>query len=142
MSIPLVFSFKEFKEHVLVDGAILAEDALFRDWAGDGTPVLCFRLKSEMEANQYFKRSFFSLKSYVLMLIKTFMNAISREYVHAEHWQNTIVINTGKSSSVDFNMTDDEKEVLYQQGYRTALSYIPKKVFQPVFQKTPLSVTK
>lgn len=131
MSIPLVFSFKSYREYILVDGAILAEDALFHDWAGDGTPVLCFRLKSEHETNQKFKRSFFSLKSYILMLIKTFMEAISREYVHAEHWHNTIVIYTGKTSSMDFKITAEQKEELYKTGYLTSLSYIPKKLVMP-----------
>ena len=49
MSIPLVFSFKKFGQHLMVDGSILSEDALHRDWAKDGTPVLCFRLRGEHE---------------------------------------------------------------------------------------------
>lgn len=130
MSIPLIFSFKTYDKHVLVDGAILSEDALFRDWAGDKTPAICFRLKSDPETNQEFKKPIFPLKSYVLMLVRTFMNAISREYVHAEHWHNTIVINTGKTSSVDFNMSPDEKEMLFRSGYDTALEFIPKKIQQ------------
>ncbi len=130
MSIPLIFSFKTYDKHVLVDGAILSEDALFRDWAGDKTPAICFRLKSDPAPNQKFKKPIFPLKSYVLMLVRTFMNAISREYVHAEHWHNTIVINTGKTSSVDFNMTTEEKEILYRSGYDTALEFIPKKIQQ------------
>ncbi|MGH1374003.1 MAG: patatin-like phospholipase family protein [Cellvibrionaceae bacterium] len=130
MSIPLIFSFKTYDKHVLVDGAILSEDALFRDWAGDKTPAICFRLKSDPETNKEFKKPIFPLKSYVLMLVRTFMNAISREYVHAEHWHNTIVINTGKTSSVDFNMSKDEKEELFQTGYDTAIEFIPKKIQQ------------
>ncbi len=132
MSIPLIFSFKTYEEHILVDGAILSEDALFRDWAGDRTPAICFRLKSDPQANGKFKKPMFPLKSYVLMLVKTFMNAISREYVHAEHWHNTIVINTGKTSSVDFKMTKDQKETLYNSGYDTALEFIPKKIQQSI----------
>ncbi len=130
MSIPLIFSFKTYQEHVLVDGAILSEDALFRDWAGDKTPAICFRLKSDPQTNKTFKKPMFPLKSYVLMLVRTFMNAISREYVHAEHWHNTIVVNTGTMSSVDFNMSSDQKQMLYDSGYLTALEYIPKKIQQ------------
>jgi NTE family protein len=62
------------------------------------------------------------------MLIRTFMNAISREYVHADHWHNTIIINTGKASAVDFKMSLDQKEALYQQGYKTAIEFIPRKI--------------
>ncbi|MDN4501798.1 patatin-like phospholipase family protein [Alteromonadaceae bacterium BrNp21-10] len=128
MSIPLVFSFKPYQNHLLVDGAILAEDALYEDWAGDGTPVICFRLKSEQVSQRTIINSRFPLKSYIEMLIRTFMTAISREYVHDGHWHNTIVINTGDASPVDFYMTTEQKEALYQVGYLTALSYIPKKL--------------
>ena len=135
MSIPLVFSFKPYREHLLVDGAILAEDALYEDWAGDGTPVLCFRLKSEQLAQQNQSRSRFPLKNYLEMLIRTFMTAISREYVHDGHWHNTIVINTGYASPVDFYMSIEQKEALYQAGYMTALSYIPQKMVVPINRK-------
>lgn len=130
MSIPLIFSFKTYENQILVDGAILSEDALFRDWAGDKTPAICFRLKSDPQTNREFKKPMFPLKSYVLMLIRTFMNAISREYVHAEHWHNTIVINTGQTSAVDFNMSELDKKTLYNAGYDTALEFIPKKILQ------------
>jgi NTE family protein len=55
------------------------------------------------------------------------MTAISREYIHAEHWHNTIVIETGTISSVDFNMSEEEKEFLFMKGFETALKFIPIK---------------
>ncbi|NTS77739.1 patatin-like phospholipase family protein [Catenovulum sp. SM1970] len=133
MSIPLIFSFKPYEDHLLVDGAILAEDTLFKDWAGDGTPAVCFRLKSEQKPNKELRSSWFPLKHYIFMLIRTFMNALSREYVHANHWHNTIVIDTGTASSVDFDISAEEKEELYRAGYLTVLSYLPKKLIQPIF---------
>lgn len=128
MSIPIFFSFKSYKNHILVDGAILSEDAIFNDWAGDGTPVICFRLKSEQVTDQPFKKSWLPLVQYVMMLIRTFMTAMSREYVHDQYWKNTIIINTGKFSPVDFNMTVQEKEKLYEIGYKTAFEFIPKRL--------------
>ena len=128
MSIPLVFSFKPYKKHLLVDGAILSEDALFRDWAGDGTPNVCFRLKSQQVETIRKRQAFFQLPEFVFMLIRTFMTALSREYVHAEHWHNTIVVDTGTTSAVDFNMTEKQKQELYQAGYEAALHYIPLKL--------------
>lgn len=128
MSIPLVFSFKPYKSHLLVDGAILAEDALYEDWAGDGTPVICFRLKSDQEVQKVKPVSWLPIVSYIEMLIRTFMTAISREYVHDGHWHNTVVINTGNASPVDFAMTSAQKEWLYQTGYDTVLEFLPKKM--------------
>jgi NTE family protein len=65
----------------------------------------------------------------VLMLIQTFMNAMSREYVHAQYWHNTIVINTGNISSVDFDMDRSQKQYLCDVGYQTALSIVPVKLY-------------
>ncbi len=132
MSIPLMFSFQKYEEHILTDGAILAEDALFNDWAGDGTPTVCFRLKSQPHSINRQRHSIFPLKNYVLMLVKTFMTAVSREYVQAQHWHSTIVVDTGDISPVDFSLTVEQKEALYKAGYLTALSIIPKKIVVPV----------
>lgn len=128
MSIPLFFSFKSYKEHILVDGAILSEDALYKDWAGDGTQVICFRLKSDQVADKKFKKNWFPLKQYVMMLVRTFMTAMSREYVHDQYWKNTIIVNTDELSPVDFNITAQQKEQLYKSGYQTALQFVPNRI--------------
>ena len=128
MSIPIFFSFKSYKDHILVDGAILSEDAIFQDWGADGTPVICFRLKSEQVTDKPFKKSWLPIVQYVMMLIRTFMTAMSREYVHDQYWKNTIIVNTGKLSPVDFNMSIQDKETLYAIGYETALEFIPKRL--------------
>ncbi|HAT42845.1 MAG TPA: phospholipase [Rheinheimera sp.] len=139
MSIPLLFSFKTFDNHVMADGVILAEDALHRDWSGKGLPVICFRLKSESDDKPVPKRRLFPLISYVLMLIQTFMNAMSREYVHAQYWHNTVVINTGTISAVDFDIDSSKKEFLREIGYRTAKEIIPIKLKSVLSSQTVLS---
>ena len=128
MSIPLVFSFKKFGKHLMVDGSILSEDALHRDWANDGTPVLCFRLRGEHEYDEIKTSGFFPIVNYITLLIRTFMTTISREYVNDAFWHNTIVINTGESSAVDFTMDMAGKEALFQTGYQTAKEVVPIKV--------------
>lgn len=128
MSIPLLFSFKSYRHHILVDGAILSEDALHQNWAGDGTDVICFRLKSEQLENVAFKKSWVPIFQYINMLIRTFMTALSREYVHEQFWQNTIVVNTGAHSAVDFNLSVEQKRDLYKMGYETAQEYIPQRL--------------
>ena len=74
------------------------------------------------------RRRLFPLVSYILMLIQTFMNAMSREYVHAQYWHNTVLINTGDVSSVDFSLSVEKKEELLRQGYDTTMSVIPQKL--------------
>lgn len=128
MSIPLVFSFKKFDEHLMVDGSILSEDALHRDWAQDGTPVICFRLKGDYEYDDIQVKGLFPIVQYVSLLIRTFMTTISREYINEAFWHNTVVVNTGTSSAVDFNMSTEQKEALYFKGYHTAIKILPIKV--------------
>ena len=128
MSIPLMFSFKTFDNHVMADGVILAEDALHQDWSTRGVPVVCFRLKSDGDDKPVLRRRMFPLVSYVLMLIQTFMNAMSREYVHAQYWHKTVLINTGNVSSVDFNLPYDKKLNLLELGYHTTKEVIPLKL--------------
>ncbi len=131
MSIPLVFSFKTFGEHLMVDGSILSEDALHRDWAKNGTPVLCFRLRGEHEYDDIKTNGFFPIVNYITLLIRTFMTTISREYINEAFWHNTIVVNTGSSSAVDFTMAMEDKEQLFHIGYQTAKEIVPIKVTLP-----------
>ena len=128
MSIPLVFSFKRFGKHLMVDGSILSEDALHRDWAKDGTPVLCFRLRGEYEYDEIKIKGLFPIVQYISLLIRTFMTTISREYINDAFWHNTVVVNTGLSSAVDFTMTTSQKEMLYSKGYNTASEILPIKI--------------
>ncbi len=128
MSIPLFFSFQQFDNHIMTDGVILSEDALHHDWSGAGLPLMCFRLKSDAEAKPLRPGRYFPLVSYIMMLIRTFMSAVSREYVHAEYWHNTIVVNTGNVSSVDFAMTTEQKQQLFEIGYNTVTNIVPRKL--------------
>jgi len=129
MSIPLLFTFNQYGKHILVDGSILAEDALHRDWSGCGTPVICFRMRSVELSNKAAISGFFPLKSYLTLLIRTFMNTISREYINDKFWDNTVVVNTGAISPIEFNLSDADKEQLFSQGYNTAMEVLPAKVF-------------
>ena len=115
------------KSTLLVDGAILSEDALFEDWRGDGTPSVCFRLQSTEQKRKAIKKNLLQLPQYVGMLIRTFMTAISREYVNAKYWHNTVVVNTGEVSAVDFSLTPEIKNTLFELGYSTTKEFLPKK---------------
>ena len=141
MSIPLFFSFKSYRDKVLTDGVILSEDALHRDWSGQGLPLVCFRLKSESETRPIRTSRYLPVVSYMQMLIQTFMNAVSREYVHAEYWHNTVVVNTGEVSAVNFELTVAQKQLLYLQGYKTALDIVPRKLPQLFLPVAPVGLS-
>lgn len=128
MSIPLVFTFKAYKDHILVDGAILSEDALFRDWQGDATPSVCFRLKGNSEDKTPIMKKWIKLPTFVSMLIQTFMDAVSREYVHQAYWHRTVVVNTKDLSAVNFGLSPAEKTQLFELGCSTVKQFLPPKL--------------
>jgi len=128
MSIPLLFSFKTYRHQLMADGSILSEDALHRDWAGDATPVLCFRLRGEHEYDDIRPGGLFPIADYITLLIRTFLTTISREYINNNYWHSTLVINTGKSSPVQFDLSEQQKQDLYAAGYRTTIEFLPQKL--------------
>lgn len=117
---------------MLVDGSILSEDALHCDWAGDGTPVCVFRIRSDGTGRAlHASNPWFPLASYLHMLIRTFMTTISREFVDAQYWPRTVTINSGPHSPLEFRMDRSQKADLYQRGYDTTLSILPVKFALP-----------
>lgn len=128
MGIPLLFTFKILDDKWLVDGSILAEDALRRDWAGDQSPVILFRLRSSQDGRRSEKRPLFPLPLYLVLLIRTFLTTISREYVHDLYWLRTLIVETGDVSPLEFDLTVQQKEELYHSGYQTVLQFLPRKL--------------
>lgn len=128
MSIPLLFSFKTHEGRIMADGAILSEDALHRDWSGCGTPAVCFRLRSRPHARKKKTRRLVPLATYLHLLVQTFMNAVSREFVHAEHWHHTIVVDTGEVSPLDFALPGQTHRQLLQAGYESTCEFLPRKL--------------
>lgn len=126
MSVPILFSFKEFGEYLLVDGSILSEDALQRNWAGD-TPVVVFKLRSNNHRAAG-KASIMPLRNYLEMLVNTFMTTMSREYINDRFWLSTIIIDTGDISPIDLRLTADQKEWLFARGHDTTLAVLPEKL--------------
>jgi NTE family protein len=131
MGIPLLFTFEKHEDHLMVDGSILAEDALYQDWGGDDTPVVYFRLRSTREASGVRESSVFPLPDYLTMLIRTFMTSISREYISTPYWRNTVIVETGEISPLEFAMSTAQKQDLFQRGYDTTLQVIPFKLETP-----------
>lgn len=132
MGIPLLFAFKEYRQHLMVDGSILSEDALIRDWSGIGSPSCCFRLRSSQTTRTHKSLNrWFPLPDYLQMLIRSFMTTISREFINDAFWSSTIVIDTEDISPVEFDLGVDQKLQLMECGYATTMQVFPMK-FSPI----------
>jgi len=127
MGIPLLFAFKLFRGQVLVDGSILAEESLRRDWSQQGVPVCLFRIRTELQAQAKKREKPPLLPTFVAMLIRSFMTTVSREFINDAYWHSTIIINAGEVSPIEFGLSKQQKTELYRQGYQTALQYVPAK---------------
>jgi NTE family protein len=139
MGIPLLFSFQQWEGGLLVDGSILSEDALHRDWSGDETPTCVFRMRSEAESRPQPVSRWFPLVGYVNMLIRTFMTTISREFIDAKYWPRTVVIDTGPFSLLEFKFDRAQKEELYRRGYEITRQVLPLKFdFLPPAERSAL----
>lgn len=128
MGVPLLFTFKAYEGKLLVDGSILAEDALRWDWAQDGTPAFFIRMRARQEMNCELENRFFMLPSYLRLLMRTFMTSISREYVRDAYWANTLIVETGDITPLEFNLTPPQKDRLYHYGYDQAMKFLPYKL--------------
>ncbi len=131
MGIPLLFTFEQHEGHLMVDGSILAEDALYQRWTDDDTPVVYFRLRASRETVTINESRLFPLPDYLQMLIRTFMTSISREYISDSYWRNTVVVETGTISPIEFALSIEQKEELFQRGLSTVHQIIPIKLAPP-----------
>jgi len=128
MGIPLVFAFKSYEGKILVDGSILAEDALRWDWAQDGTTPIFIRMRATAGVTPLLEERLFPLPDYLRMLIRTFMTSISREYVRDAYWAKTLIIETGEITPLEFNLSVAQKDLLYQAGHEQTMKYLPIKL--------------
>jgi NTE family protein len=128
MGIPLIFTYKYYDKKLLVDGSILAEDALRWDWAKDGTAALFIRMRANPEVGVPVEERLFPLPDYLRMLVRTFMTSISREYVRDAYWARTLIVETGEMTPLEFNLSMSQKDRLYQMGYEQAMTYLPLKL--------------
>jgi NTE family protein len=128
MGIPLIFTFKNYEGKLLVDGSILAEDALRRDWAKDGTAALFIRMRAKTGTSTPFENGIFPLPAYLRMLMRTFMTSISREYVRDAYWTMTLIVETDEITPLEFDLSPIQKDRLYQAGYDQTMKYLPIKL--------------
>jgi NTE family protein len=115
-SIPLVSSVKAFGKHLMVDGSLLSKDALHRIWAMEAHRYCAF-VCAVNEYDELKTDELFPIVNYLRLLIRAFMTNISREYINHTFWHNTIIINTGLCSAVDFGISEEKNFHFFNIDY-------------------------
>ena len=57
-------------------------------------------------------------------LIDTLCLQIERQHIKDKYWQRTVAINTENVSAMDFNLTDEQKKMLYDHGYQATIKFL------------------
>jgi NTE family protein len=119
MSIPLFFHAKVEKEALIVDGGVLANYPI--DTFGDkdklvSTIGLKLISKNELLPPSCPKNIF----AYIMRIFETMQVAKERIHVKEAYWAKTIPIPTGKISTIKFDLTEKDKQFLWDSGFQAA----------------------
>jgi NTE family protein len=123
------------KEHLIVDGGLLSN---FPIWLfdSDGVPEWpTFGLRLVEEDNKtslgdrlptlsFIQGTFDPLVSYILNLVSTALEAHDRLYIESDNFARTIPIPTLGVSTLDFKLSRERTDALYQSGRDTAQKFL------------------
>ncbi|WP_047151473.1 patatin-like phospholipase family protein [Aneurinibacillus tyrosinisolvens] len=109
----------------IVDGGILSKFPL---WIfGENTeldyPTIGFRLSAGYEAEPYPISNF---PDYVHAMLRTMMQAHDQRYVEKQHAARTVFIPTDGISTTKFDLTEEERDWLYESGNEAAHDFFTR----------------
>jgi NTE family protein len=139
MSLPLFFAAVEWKGDILVDGGVLFnypvwifDGAYPGDPAGREAPAnaktLGLKLQTEDEvqetiSGEHRSQKISDLKDFALALADCLGTQIERLHVKPKDWERTIAINTRHIKTTQFDLPENEKRMLYNEGWAGAAKF-------------------
>jgi NTE family protein len=136
MSIPLFFSAVDWQGDLLVDGGVLNNYPI---WIFDGeyscdpkgrhaepnSKTLGLKLLTEEEveetvSGQHFSNDIYNLKDFTLSLVDCLLSQIDKLHLKAGDWDRTIAINTRHIKTTQFDLSQEEKDLLLGEGRKGA----------------------
>jgi len=132
IGIPGVFTVRRMHGGILIDGSLATvnDDLLF---PGSPNRTLTIRLVRN-QAAKLAQTKGFGLATYVHRVAGMLLDAADEPSVPADKWENTLLVRTGHHSSVNFDLSQEERQELYQMGYEQCKKYIDLN------QSTPLTM--
>ncbi|MDP2653408.1 MAG: patatin-like phospholipase family protein [Candidatus Omnitrophota bacterium] len=130
MSIPFFFRAQQDQGAFVVDGGVLANYPIdtFNDPGGLATTIGLKLISDEQTLPPKIPSNIFA---YVLRIFETMQVAHERVHVEEAQWAKTVPIPTGKISTIDFNLKDEDKKFLWDSGYSAADKAIKEGVLNP-----------
>jgi NTE family protein len=140
MSIPLFWKAVRLgKDDVMVDGGVLNNFPLYifdGEFIGDSevsdeqierSTTIGFKLMTSSERKDskmyHINDPIDSPIAYVKSLLNSMLIQIERGYIKQGYWQQTVCINTHDVGSLDFDLSEDRKSLLVDEGYLAAKNF-------------------
>lgn len=134
ISIPYVFTPVELnyndKTHFIVDGGILSN---FPIWIFDVKgiprwPTLGFKLNNNEESKTSLGKK--DIISYTFDLVDAILNSNELKYLESKDFVRTISIPTIGIKTMDFDISKEKKDMLFNSGYKAAEEFLKNWSFQ------------
>ena len=129
MSIPFFFSAVKINGEHYADGGVLKNYPIRIFDKSDGEPnmnTLGFRLDSRDELEKEPKYPTTNVIKFGIAVVSNIYNALQTSHLKRVDWERTIRIDTADIGAVDFNLSEQQKNYLYQTGYDTTTDYLDK----------------
>lgn len=122
VGIPGVFAVKRHNGRTLVDGGLagIQESQLFGE---SKRPCVTVRLVRDRAAQQT-QNGRFGLSAYIVQLATLLLDAVDGVKADAQRWGKTLLINTGPYSTINFDLTTQDKQALFAMGYDQSRRYL------------------
>lgn len=130
IGIPLFYSFKKFHFAprdfgIMVDGNLssFAMGNMFHD---DEYNTLTLRIATSKTFMESLPKGF-NRFTYPRQLVKILMNSLEKERVSGDKWRRSLLIFSGDITSTKFDLSTEEKNYLFDQGYLQVMENLDKK---------------
>ncbi len=125
MSIPYVFRSIYFDGDYYVDGGVLDNYPIW--YFKDIEKTLGFKLVNDNEKRDdqiyHVDNRIRNIKGFSINLLNSILHQIERLHVKSNYWKHTITINSLGVKTMDFNLSDDKKCELIEEGYLTTQKF-------------------
>jgi NTE family protein len=121
VGIPGIFAVRRINGSILVDGALLPVDD--KELFPQRRPAVTIRLV-RTQAAQSPRRRGFGFAAYIERMASILLDAVDDVRVSPDRWRHTLLIHTGHYSSVNFELSAQDKQALYQMGYEQCHKYV------------------
>jgi len=120
MSLPLFFAAVEWQGDLLVDDGEYPGDPNGRHADPNpktlGLKLLTGQEVKETVSGQHLSDGIYNLKDFALSLVDCLMSQIDRLHIKPGDWDRTIAINTRHIKTTQFDMSEEEKTLLIEEG--------------------------